>query len=157
MIEGLKQLLSLFIVSLGSDTESRICIVSACGTSIEELTHVEPRQLSADEWPLLCGHRRYTLLLLLLLSLLLTLYFLRTCCEQALSLAASVCESACLSQKLLIGNLCNVVAIRPMRNARTSWKLVTFDLDLWPWELFLCFFSPGYSFWYEWLDLATSF
>jgi len=37
-------------------------------------------------------------------------------------------------------NRCNSVSIRPMVNARSGWKLVTFDFKLWPWELFSYFF-----------------
>jgi len=35
-----------------------------------------------------------------------------------------------ISRKLLVGNRCNLVGICPMVNARSDWKLVTFDLDL---------------------------
>jgi len=48
------------------------------------------------------------------------------------------------SRKLLVGNWCNLVGICLMVNARINWKLVTFDLDLWPWEFFFFFFSSVY-------------
>jgi len=42
----------------------------------------------------------------------------------------SVCLSVnTKSRKLLIGNWCNLVRICPMVNARSDWKLVTFDLE----------------------------
>jgi len=52
----------------------------------------------------------------------------------------SVCLYVCLfvctkSRKLLIENWCKLVRICPVVNARSGWKLVTFDLDLWSWEL----------------------
>jgi len=77
-------------------------------------------------------------------------------------LAASVCRSVCASvcpqtsRKLLIRNWCNLVGMSTMMNARSDWKLVTFDLDLWPWELFSYFFNLGYTP-SEWLYLAISF
>jgi len=56
------------------------------------------------------------------------------------------------SRKLLIRNWCNLVEICPMVNARGGSKLVTFDFDLWSWELFSYFLNSGYI-----LHLATSF
>jgi len=50
------------------------------------------------------------------------------------------------SRILLIRNWCNLVGMCLMANARSDWKLVTFDLDLWPWELFSYFSSSGYIF-----------
>jgi len=38
------------------------------------------------------------------------------------------------SLKLLFRNWCNVVGICAMADARSVWKLVTFDLDFWPWH-----------------------
>jgi len=43
-----------------------------------------------------------------------------------------------------------------MVNGRSSWNLVTFDLDLWPLELFSYFFSIQAKT-CEWTDLTTSF
>jgi len=43
-----------------------------------------------------------------------------------------------------------------MVNARSVWKLVTFDLHFWPWELFL-YFLKIQAIYFEWLDLASSF
>jgi len=59
---------------------------------------------------------------------------------------AGICVSVCtMSQKLLIRNWCNLVGICPMVNARGGWKLVSFDLGLWHWELFSYFSSSGYT------------
>jgi len=71
-----------------------------------------------------------------------------------------VCLSVCLSvrvsavcvrwphksRKLLIRNWCkpNLVEMCPTVNTRSVWKLVTFDFDLWPWELF-SFFSINHN------------
>jgi len=67
----------------------------------------------------------------------------------------SVCLSVCRkSRKLLVGNWCNMVGICSLVNARSAWKLITFDLDLWPWE-FVFFEIQAIPF--ECLDLATSF
>jgi len=33
------------------------------------------------------------------------------------------------SRKLLVGNICNLVGICPMGNARSGYKLVTFDFE----------------------------
>jgi len=53
------------------------------------------------------------------------------CCEQVLFFVASVCVSVrTKSRKLLIRNWCNLVGVCPMVNARSGWKLVTFDLEL---------------------------
>ena len=55
-------------------------------------------------------------------------------------------ESICLTEvqmrrrkspKLPVRNWVNLVG---MVNARIDWKLVTLQLYLWPWELFLCYF-----------------
>jgi len=56
---------------------------------------------------------------------------LRTCCEQVLFWRRlSVCLSVRRkSQKLLIRNRCNLVGICAAVNARSDWKLVTFDLE----------------------------
>jgi len=79
--------------------------------------------------------------------------------------AGIVCGGVCLwvcvsvrrkSRKLLVGNRCNLVGICPMGDAKSDWKLVTFDLDLWPWELF-SYFLKIQAIYFEWLDLATSF
>jgi len=67
-----------------------------------------------------------------------------------------VCDSVCLCVRLPAQNLKNYCV-----NARSDWKLVTFDLDLWPWELFSYFLfyihisSIINSF--ECLNLATNF
>jgi len=53
-------------------------------------------------------------------------------------------------------NWCNLVGICPMWNAKSGWKFVTFDLDIWPWELFSYFFLI-WAILFEWLYLATSF
>jgi len=55
-----------------------------------------------------------------------------------------VCESVRLSictksRKLFIWNWCNLVGICHKVNARSVSKLVTFDFDLWHWELFCTF------------------
>jgi len=72
------------------------------------------------------------------------------------SVFGGVCESVSLwvcalsaenIELLLVGNRCNLVEICQMGNARSVWKLVTFDLDFWPWELFSYFFNSGYNFW----------
>jgi len=39
----------------------------------------------------------------------------------------------------MVGNWCIFVKICPMGNARGGWKLVTFNIDLWPWKLFSYF------------------
>jgi len=49
-------------------------------------------------------------------------------------------------RKLLIENWCNLVRICLMVNTRSVSTLVTFDLDLWPWELFLYFLNSGWVF-----------
>jgi len=73
------------------------------------------------------------------------------CCEQVLFLVASVCASIHRkSRKLLLKNWCNLTGIWIIVNARSDWKLMTFDLDLWPWELFSYFFSSGYTFTMAW-------
>jgi len=59
------------------------------------------------------------------------------------------------SRKLLLRNWCNLVRMCPMVNARRGSKLLTFDLDLWHWELFLYFLNS--AIYLEGLDLATSF
>jgi len=69
-------------------------------------------------------------------------YYLRTCCEpvcfwQRLCVCVSVHTK---SQKLLFRNWCNLAGICPVMNAKSDWKSVTFDLDLWPWEVFSYFF-----------------
>jgi len=76
-------------------------------------------------------------------------------------LAASVCLSVCvtvrtISQKLLIRNWCNLVWICPMVNAKSTWRLMTFDLDLWPWVIFSYFF-PSQALSFEFFKLAASF
>jgi len=76
----------------------------------------------------------------------------RYCFWRCLCVCASVRTK---SQKLIIRNWCNLVGMCPMVNARSGSKLVTFDFDLWPWELFSNFSMQGIYF--EWLDLATSF
>jgi len=68
----------------------------------------------------------------------------RHCFWQCLCVHLCVCLST-KSQKLLIRNRCNLVGICPMVNARSDWKLVTFDLDLWPRELFSYYFDSGYT------------
>jgi len=50
-------------------------------------------------------------------------------------------------EKLPVGRRCSLVGIWAMVNVRGGWKLVTFDLDLWPWELFPYFFNSGNNFW----------
>jgi len=51
-------------------------------------------------------------------------------------------------------NQCKLVGICPMVSARSGWKLVTFDLDLWTcyFRIFLIQAIP-----FEWLYLATLF
>jgi len=70
--------------------------------------------------------------------------YLHARCEQVLFLETSVCVCVSVrmkSPKLLVRNRCNLVQICPTMNARNVWKLVTFDVDLWPRELFSYFFS----------------
>jgi len=79
----------------------------------------------------------------------------RHCFRRRLCVRASVCTSVSTkSRKLLVRNRCHLVRICPIVNARSDWKLVTFDLDLWPWELFSYFSAQAIPF--ERLDLATS-
>jgi len=72
------------------------------------------------------------------------------------SVCLTVCVSVCLcavrtnSRKLLIRNWCNLVGICLMVNARSNWKLVTFD------ESYIRIF-PAQAILLEWLYLATSF
>ena len=50
-----------------------------------------------------------------------------------------LCVSASVhkkTEKLLIRNWCNVVVTCVVK-ARTDWLLVTFDLDVWPWAIFV--------------------
>jgi len=54
------------------------------------------------------------------------------------------------SRKVRVGNWCNLVEICPTGDGRSDWKLVTFDLDLWPWGLFSYFFDSGYIFLKVW-------
>jgi len=77
-----------------------------------------------------------------------------------------VCMSACVSvctksRKLLVRNRCNLVGLCPMGDFRSGWKLVIFDLDFWPWELFSYFLFAMYmsssSKSFEYLSVATSF
>jgi len=68
-------------------------------------------------------------------------YYLRACCEQVLLSAASVALYAQNLENCRVRSRCNLVVICLMVNARTGWKLLTFDLDLWPWELFAYLFS----------------
>jgi len=77
--------------------------------------------------------------------------YLRSCCEQVLFLAASVCLSLrTKSRKPLIRNWCNLLGICPVVNARGVWKLVTFDLE----SYFRTYLS--YNFRTDWpVDLAT--
>jgi len=70
----------------------------------------------------------------------------RYCFWRRLSVRLSVRTK---SRKLLIRYWCNLVGICPMANDRSDSKLVTFDLDFWPWELFVLFQFR--------LGLATSF
>jgi len=79
--------------------------------------------------------------------------YLRACCKQVLFLTASVCASVSVRtkfRKLLVRNWCNLVEICPMVNARSALKLMTFDLDLWLWELFSYVFNSDYIFWMAW-------
>jgi len=77
------------------------------------------------------------------------------CRHLCLCICASVCVSVCTkSWKLLIRNWCNLVGICPMVKARSVWKLVIFDLDFSPWDIFPNF-SNSSSF--ECLKLAASF
>jgi len=74
------------------------------------------------------------------------------CCKLVMfwrRLSVSVCVRLCFrtkSRKLLVGNWCNLVGICAMGNARSGWKLMTFDLDLWPWVLFSYFSNWDYTF-----------
>jgi len=73
-----------------------------------------------------------------------------------------VCLSVCSkSRKLLVRNWCNLIETCPMVNARSVWNVVTFDPDLWPWELFSYFlFGIHISYIigsFECRNLATSF
>jgi len=66
----------------------------------------------------------------------------RYCFCRRLCVCLSVCVSVrTKSRKLLIRSWCNLVGICPKVNNGSVWKLVTFDLDLWPWELFSYFFQ----------------
>jgi len=56
-------------------------------------------------------------------------------------------------RKLLMRNCCNLVGMCIVVNARSGWKLLTFDVDLR--ELFSYFSAQSTPF--QWLDLATSF
>jgi len=82
----------------------------------------------------------------------------RYCFWQHLCVCAFVCTK---SGKLLIRSWCNFEGICSMGNARNVSKLVTFDLDLGPWELYSYFSFAVYvsstvkSF--KCLNLATSF
>jgi len=58
-----------------------------------------------------------------------SIVFVASVCLVCLSASASVHTK---SWKLLIRNWCNFVGTCPIVNARSDWKLVTFDLDLWP-------------------------
>jgi len=64
-------------------------------------------------------------------------------------LVASVCESV-RRKSLLIRNRCNLVGVCPIGNARSDWKFLTFDFDLWPWELFSYFSNSGYTIRMTW-------
>jgi len=44
--------------------------------------------------------------------------------------SVSLCVCLHRMSKLLVGNRCYLVVICPMVNARSGWKLMTFDLDL---------------------------
>jgi len=100
-----------------------------------------------------CGHRRTHVHRRLPVD-----FHLVTCASYARqagtvfgNVCASVCMSVCTkSRKLLLRNQCNLVGICLMGNARSTWKLTTFDLDLWPWELFSYFFYSGYTFTMAW-------
>jgi len=70
-------------------------------------------------------------------------------------LCVCLCDCPHKISKILIRNWCYLIRICPMVKARSGWKLVTFDLDLWPWELFSYFSAQAVPF--EWLYLATSF
>jgi len=62
-----------------------------------------------------------------------------------------VCVFVCgKSRKLLVGNQCNLVGICHIVNARSDWKLETFDLGS-----YFCTFSIQ-AIYFEWLDPATS-
>ena len=64
------------------------------------------------------------------------------CCKQVLFLPASTSLSVRRkSKKLLVVNRCNLVGICLMGNPRSGWNFMTFDLDLWPWELLSHFFQ----------------
>jgi len=77
--------------------------------------------------------------------------------------SASVFLSVCLHKisKTIDQKLCNLVGICCSVNAGSGWKLVTFDLDLWPWDIFIFssfanhISSTVISF--KCLNLATSF
>jgi len=60
------------------------------------------------------------------------------------------------SRKLLIRNWCNSVGIWNTASARSVWKMMTFDNDLWPWEIIFIFFATRATT-IQWLDLAISF
>jgi len=74
----------------------------------------------------------------------------RYCFCRRLQMCVCLCVSVSVrtkSRKLLVENRCNLVGICLTGNARSIGKLVTFDFDLWPWELFTrIFFSPRYTF-----------
>jgi len=59
------------------------------------------------------------------------------------------------SRKLLVRNLCNLVRICPMVNAKSGWKLVTLDFDLDLDSYFRIFLIQAILF--EWLYLSASF
>jgi len=89
----------------------------------------------------------------------------RYCFWRRLCVYLCVCASVhTKSRKLLIRNChwCNLVAICPILNARSGWKLMTFDLDLWGFDLELFSYFFIYHIYlihlsFECLNLATSF
>jgi len=62
----------------------------------------------------------------------------RYCFWQRLSLSLSVSLSSYIDFRPLVFVI--FCGHCPMGNAKSDWKLVTFDIDLWPWKLFLYFF-----------------
>jgi len=80
----------------------------------------------------------------------------RYCFWRRLSVCLCICASVrTKSRKLLVRNWCNLVAICPTVNARSIWKLVTFDVNLWPRKLLGYIVEVTRSFWHFDLDIGT--
>jgi len=91
--------------------------------------------VSAESVPTFCRLLKTFLFHSLIASCNYLLPARQLCCEQVLFLAASVCLFVrTKSRKLPIRDRCNLVWMCPKVNAKSVSKLVTLDLDLWPWE-----------------------